>query len=128
MSSAERQAVSTLIQGSASDVLKLAMIKADEKGLQLAVQIHDQLLVYSKKENAEKDAETLKDCMEYCGLSFCVPIKASIKIVDHWEQQSQGTEVKKNQLREPKRAAIRTMMNKEDEENKFAAKQKVSFY
>ena len=60
------------------------MIKADQKGLQLAVQIHDQLLVYSKKENAEKDAETLKDCMEHCGLSFCVPISGLLlKIVDH---------------------------------------------
>lgn len=91
-SSAERQAVSTLIQGSAADVLKLAMLKADKKGLELAVQIHDQLLVYSKKENAEKDAEILRDAMENCGLSFCVPIKTKIAIVDHWEQESQGAE------------------------------------
>ena len=90
VSSAERQAVSTLIQGTAADALKLAMIKADKQGLELAVQIHDQLLVYSKKENAEKEAEILRDCMEHCGLTFAVPIKAEIVIVDHWEQESQG--------------------------------------
>jgi DNA polymerase-1 len=93
VSSAERQAVSTLIQGTASDVLKLAMIKADKLGLLLAVQIHDQLLAYSKIETAEKDAEILRDAMENCGLTFLVPIKAEIIIVEHWEQESEGAEV-----------------------------------
>ena len=89
-SAAERAALSTLIQGTASDVIKLAMIRADQKGLKLAVQIHDQLLVYSKIENVEKDKETLRDCMENCGLVFCVPIKAKIVIVDRWEQESEN--------------------------------------
>jgi DNA polymerase-1 len=89
-SAAERAAVSTIIQGTASDVLKLAMLKADKAGLELAVQIHDQLLVYSKIENAEKEMAILKDCMENCGLTFEVPIKAKIALVDHWEQESDG--------------------------------------
>lgn len=86
---AERQAVSTLIQGTASDVIKLAMIKADHQGVLLFAQIHDELLAVVKQEREQEFVEILKDCMEHCGLTFSVPIVAKIITSDRWEQPSE---------------------------------------
>ena len=92
---AERMAVNAPIQGTQSDIIKLAMVKADtlieEKGLRgkarLVLQIHDEL-VY---EIAEKDAEPI--AREICavmesvvpkGKLSGVPIVAEISIGENW--------------------------------------------
>ena len=85
-SKAEREAVSTLIQGTASDIIKLAMIKAHNRGIILVSQIHDELVAFSKNENVEKDVATLKDCMENCGVTLAVPIVSNIDVSDVWNQ------------------------------------------
>lgn len=86
---AEREALSTLIQGTASDILKLAMITAHAKGLEILAQIHDQLLVRVRNSSVDVDARALKDCMEnmegHWGLRFGVPIIADVHIVKRWE-------------------------------------------
>jgi len=92
-SHAERQAISTVIQGTASDILKLAMLRAYRKGLLLVTQIHDQVLVLSKKETADKDVEVLRDCLENCGIKLEVPVIAKIKVVDRWEQESDSAPI-----------------------------------
>lgn len=87
VSAAEREALSTLIQGSASDILKLAMIRADHQGITLIGQIHDQLLATDRTETVVSSAKILKDSMENCGLTFDVPIIAKVNIVDRWEAE-----------------------------------------
>lgn len=85
VSAAEREALSTLIQGSASDILKLAMIRADKQGIALIGQIHDQLLATDKTDTVVNSAKIVKESMENCGLKFDVPIVAKVNIVDRWE-------------------------------------------
>lgn len=82
---AEREALSTLIQGTAADVLKLAMLKAHNRGLKIIAQIHDQLLVLAPADAVAVQVPILKDSMENCGLKFAVPIVADIHVVERWE-------------------------------------------
>jgi DNA polymerase-1 len=67
---AERQIVNSQIQGTASDVLKVAMLKIHnafkEKGLdaKILLQIHDELVIRSKKEDTEEAVKIVKHYME----------------------------------------------------------------
>lgn len=89
VSAAEREALSTLIQGSASDILKLAMLRADKQGILLVGQIHDQLLATDQQDKVVSSAKILKESMEHCGLTFEVPIVANVKIADRWECETE---------------------------------------
>jgi DNA polymerase I len=64
---AERYAVNVPIQGTAADLMKLAMIKLaglfDGK-TQMLLQIHDELIVETDKDNAEAVASLMKESME----------------------------------------------------------------
>ena len=69
---AERQAVNAPIQGTNADIVKLAMIKADEyltehdlqDGIRLVLQIHDELIYEVKNDMVEMAASLLKEIME----------------------------------------------------------------
>lgn len=65
---AYRQAVNMPLQGSAADIMKLAMIEVDKKltgtDSKLLLQIHDSILVETPKSGAEKVAKLLKETME----------------------------------------------------------------
>ncbi len=69
-SGAERIAMNTTIQGSASDIMKIAMnnvyhrLKHDKLDANIILQIHDELLIEAKDEIAEKVAKILKKEME----------------------------------------------------------------
>lgn len=82
----ERKAINFPIQGSAADLIKLAMIKIDgwikENNLQNAIkpvlQIHDELIFEIKDERVESLASEVKKIMEeVCALR--VPLKVDIK-------------------------------------------------
>jgi DNA polymerase-1 len=64
---AKRQAINMPIQGTEADLMKLAMLKIEERleglGEQL-LQIHDSILVECPAKNAEKVAHILKETME----------------------------------------------------------------
>lgn len=66
----ERVAMNMPIQGSAADVIKIAMVRVDgalrEAGLKakLVLQIHDELIVDAPKEEAEEVAKLMEKCME----------------------------------------------------------------
>lgn len=93
ISGAEREAVSTLIQGTTGDIVKLGMLRADKMGLAIVAQIHDELLVISKEENVENDSKALKDCMENCGLKLAVPVVANMAIMDRWAEKKEGFDI-----------------------------------
>jgi DNA polymerase I-like protein with 3'-5' exonuclease and polymerase domains len=89
---AERQAVSSVIQGSAADLLKLAMVRADSllgeqcPDTQIVLSVHDELVLYSPEYEAEKARDVLQEAMlgpEIQSL-IRVPLTADIKIVDRW--------------------------------------------
>ncbi|MGC8971046.1 MAG: DNA polymerase I [bacterium] len=85
----ERLAINTPIQGSAADLIKLAMVNLYNtlrgKGLpaDITLQIHDELLVEVKEEVAEEVAQIVKETME-SAYPMRVPITVDVKIGDNW--------------------------------------------
>ena len=83
----ERVAMNMPLQGSASDIIKMAMIKVEEalKNLKskLILQIHDELIVdtYPGEENMVK--QILKDCMENV-VTLKVPLPVDINMGKTW--------------------------------------------
>jgi DNA polymerase-1 len=86
---AEREAINMPIQGTASDIVKIAMLKVDEEfkreGIeaQLLMQVHDELLVEASAETAEHVAQILKREME-SAVSLDVPLIVDVGIADNW--------------------------------------------
>jgi DNA polymerase-1 len=87
---AERQAFNTVIQGSAADVMKLALVRAhscfvDEPTINLILTVHDELVTITPEDRAEETAEAIRRSMEGIKLSaITVPLVADVKIVDKW--------------------------------------------
>ncbi|MDR2392180.1 MAG: DNA polymerase I [Planctomycetota bacterium] len=86
---AEREAVNTIIQGSAADLIKTAMIRlaADlrNSGLEarLLLQIHDELLLESPPGETEPLREIVRSAMENA-IPLSVPLKVDIGVGDNW--------------------------------------------
>jgi DNA polymerase-1 len=86
---AEREAINMPIQGTASDIVKIAMLKVEEEfkreGIkaQLLMQVHDELLVEASADTAEHVAEILKREME-TAVSLDVPLIVDVGIADNW--------------------------------------------
>ena len=83
----ERVAMNSPIQGSAADIIKIAMINVSErlKGLdaRLVLQVHDELLIEASRECAEQAEKILKTEMENA-VSLKVPLEVDIKIGSNW--------------------------------------------
>jgi DNA polymerase I-like protein with 3'-5' exonuclease and polymerase domains len=83
---AERQAFNTKIQGSAADIIKIAMVRAQSmipKEAKIILTVHDELVLTAPAELAEETAEILRQAMEDIQV-LKVPLIADIKIVDRW--------------------------------------------
>lgn len=92
---AERMAINAPVQGTAADVLKLAMKDIDEyfaeenitKESFMLMQVHDELVFEIKKDQAIKVSKRIKDIMESIlseKQSKGVPIVANVEIGDTW--------------------------------------------
>ncbi len=85
----KRVAMNTPIQGTAADIIKIAMLKADkaltESGLdaRLILQVHDELIVESAKSCAKEAAQILKREMENA-VTLNVPLKVELEIGETW--------------------------------------------
>ncbi|MDD7463398.1 MAG: DNA polymerase I [Anaerococcus sp.] len=79
----ERVALNTPIQGSAADIIKIAMIKVRENLLKekldarIVLQIHDEIIIESSLEDAEKAKEVLKDSMQ-SAVSLSIPLVVDV--------------------------------------------------
>jgi len=86
---AERVAVNTPIQGSAADIIKLAMIRADRAlraeapRARLLLQVHDELIVEAPKVEADRVAEIVKREME-AAATLSVPLRVSVEAASRW--------------------------------------------
>ena len=86
---ANRIAMNTPIQGTAADIIKLAMIKVfnrleqERLPARLILQVHDELIVEVKEEYAGQAAEILKQEMENC-IKLDVPLTADVKTGKTW--------------------------------------------
>ena len=83
---AERQAFNTVIQGSAADIIKLAMVRADAlipDEASLVLTVHDELVTVAPANKAEETAAAIREAME--GIkALSIPMIADVKIVDRW--------------------------------------------
>lgn len=88
---AERQAMNTPIQGSAADIIKLAMLAVDrelKKGKyksRMLLQVHDELVLEVIETEVEKVKEILTRCMENV-IELKVPLKVEIKYGKNWAE------------------------------------------
>ncbi|PWT91582.1 MAG: DNA polymerase I [Blastocatellia bacterium] len=86
---AEREAINMPIQGTASDIVKIAMLHVESElkraGLkaQLLMQVHDELLVEAPEKEVKKVSELLKHEME-SAVKLDVPLVADVGVGDNW--------------------------------------------
>jgi DNA polymerase-1 len=86
---AEREAINMPIQGTASDIVKIAMLHVDEEfqrerlKAKMLMQVHDELLVEAPNAESERVAEILKREMEKA-VELDVPLVVDVGIADNW--------------------------------------------
>ncbi|MEO2065118.1 MAG: DNA polymerase, partial [Desulfurobacteriaceae bacterium] len=84
----ERAAVNAVIQGTAADVMKLAMIKLDRE-LQstdsfMVLQVHDEIVVETPQEKEEETKRLVREVMEGV-VKLSVPLSVSVESGNRWE-------------------------------------------
>lgn len=88
---AERTAINAPLQGSAADIIKLAMIAVDSlireefSDAMMIMQVHDELVLEIAENQAEVFAERVRELMQDAA-SLDVPLIVDIGIADNWEQ------------------------------------------
>ncbi len=84
---AERMAMNTPIQGSAADVIKMAMIRTEEnlRGFdsRVIIQVHDELVVEAKSSELAEVEKILRDSMENV-VKLAVPLPVDIHSGENW--------------------------------------------
>ena len=89
--SAERAAINAPVQGTAADVMKLAMIKLSKwlntSGLEakIILQVHDELILEVKDSEVKKASDGLITCMEEAA-NFSVPLDVEVGVGSNWDQ------------------------------------------
>ena len=85
----ERLAINTVVQGSAADLMKAAMVRvqhridADKLPLKMLLQIHDELVLETPEAVAAEQAEIVCEEMENA-MSLLVPLRTEAGIGDNW--------------------------------------------
>jgi DNA polymerase-1 len=86
----ERMAINMPIQGTAADIVKIAMIRADralrEGGFRarLLLSVHDELLVEAPRDEVERLVPVLREAMEDA-LPLSIALTVEVKTGDSWE-------------------------------------------
>ncbi|MDP3792072.1 MAG: DNA polymerase I [Candidatus Omnitrophota bacterium] len=89
---AERAAINTPIQGSAADIIKVAMIAIQERLMKknlsskMIMQVHDELVFDVNKDELKEVYEIVKDGMENI-IKLKVPVEAHIEVGKNWLEQ-----------------------------------------
>ncbi|GIW23914.1 DNA polymerase I [Meiothermus sp.] len=84
---AERMAFNMPVQGTAADLIKLAMVKLrpelEHRGAHLVLQVHDELLVEAAEDKAEAVAEVVREVMQ-SAWELLVPLEVGIGLGENW--------------------------------------------
>ena len=90
-SAAERVAINTPIQGTAADLMKMAMLRVDAllrdayPDARLLLQVHDELLVEALADDAQEIATAVQDAMQRV-YPLKVPLEASAHFGQNWDE------------------------------------------
>ena len=85
----ERVAMNSPIQGTAADIMKLAIVLVDRElkkralDAKLILQVHDELLLEAHRDCADEAMALLRDCMENA-VSLSVPLSVEAHMGDTW--------------------------------------------
>jgi DNA polymerase-1 len=86
----ERVTMNAPIQGTAADIIKLAMVQVS-RGLEAAaldarmiLQVHDELILDAAQDQAQAAGELLKTHMQGAA-QLCVPLLVSVKYANNWQ-------------------------------------------
>lgn len=87
---AERTAINAPMQGSAADIIKLAMLEVDKwlkdvKGIKMIMQVHDELVFEVEESQLELAQKKIPKLMESVA-ELSVPLIADVGIGDNWEE------------------------------------------
>ncbi|HWP62037.1 MAG TPA: DNA polymerase I, partial [Candidatus Binatia bacterium] len=86
----ERMAINMPIQGTAADIMKIAMIRVDERlraaglGARMLLQVHDELVFEVPRGEVEATAALVRETME-TAVPLDVPLVVEVKVGDDWE-------------------------------------------
>ena len=86
----ERMAINMPIQGTAADIIKIAMIRLDERlreggfRARQLLQVHDELLLEVPRDEVDRLIPVLRSTME-SALALDVPLTVEVKVGDDWE-------------------------------------------
>jgi DNA polymerase-1 len=89
-SAGERMAINMPIQGTAADIMKIAMIRTDRAlragGFRATVvlSVHDELLLEAPRDEVDRLVPVLREAMEGA-LPLSVPLTVEVKVGDSWE-------------------------------------------
>jgi DNA polymerase-1 len=84
---ARRHAVNTIVQGTAADLLKMALIRLHDslpEEVRMLLPVHDSLLCEVPQALVEETREIVKNAMESTPTGFRVPLKVDIKTGRTW--------------------------------------------
>ena len=86
---AERLAINSVVQGSAADLIKIAMINVHrdlgrvDPQARLILQVHDELVLEAPAESADAVQEFLVTTME-SAMDLSIPLVVDASIADNW--------------------------------------------
>lgn len=88
---AERAAINSVVQGSAADLIKMAMLKihrrlrAENSASKMLLQVHDELIFETPVEAIETDSQMIKEEMT-TAIPLRVPVGVEIGVGDNWQE------------------------------------------
>lgn len=96
---AERTAINTPIQGSAADIMKLAMLRVDRAlretpslRARLLLQVHDEVVLEMPAEETDAVSDLVRDAMRNAYPELIVPLEVEVKIGPNWRDVSPHVE------------------------------------
>jgi len=102
---AERQAVNMPVQGTAADIMKIAMNRIDEemqrRGMRslMTLQVHDELMFECPQDELEQVRRVVLDIMS-TAMDMKVPLKVETKVGKNWGEMQYGEAVELEDLSE----------------------------
>jgi DNA polymerase-1 len=90
---AERMSINMPLQGSAADIMKIAMLRLDERIKQeklpaaMILQVHDELVLEVDARSVEEVGRHIRDVMEHAW-QLSVPLEADVSVGNNWNDMS----------------------------------------
>jgi DNA polymerase-1 len=91
---AERMAINSVVQGSAADLIKVAMLnvhrrlRCEKRPSRMLLQVHDELVFETPQDAVESDAQIVREEMVNAGrqLNISVPLKVEMGWGKNWQE------------------------------------------